>query len=251
MSSATQSRFARALLEEGQGVPAGVSAGNGSAPERRFAVHRVNVVGGWMGALASRFPATERIVGPAFFAGMARTFVGLHPPRSPVLLDYGDDLPGFIEQFGPAAGLPYLADVARLEAARGKAYHAADAAPLEPSVLAAVPVDRLASLTVTLHPAASILRSRHPVVTIWAMNAGEADLAPVEARAGEDALVARPGLEVTVRRLPPGAAAFLSGLGAGAPLGSAVDAGLAEAPDFDTAANIAGLFGAGLAVALR
>ena len=250
MSSA-QSRFARALLEGARAVPTGLKSGEGAAPERRFAVHRTNVAAGWTGGLASRFPATEMIVGPAFFAAMARSFAGLHPPRSPVLLDYGDDLPDFIDNFEPAAGLPYLADVARLEVARGRAYHAADAVPLDPAALAQVPPERLAGLTVTLHPAASILRSRYPIVTIWAMNAGEADLAPVEFRVGEDALVGRPELSVTVRRLPPGAAAFLSALGAGAPLGSALATAAAEAPDFDRAANIAGLFRAGLAIALR
>ena len=39
-------------------------------------------------------------------------------------------LPGFLESFEPARGLPYLGDVARLEWLRHAAYHAADQAPL-------------------------------------------------------------------------------------------------------------------------
>jgi hypothetical protein len=40
------------------------------------------------------------------------------------------DFPDFIEQFEPASSVPYLADVARLEMLRVRAFHAADADPL-------------------------------------------------------------------------------------------------------------------------
>ena len=39
-------------------------------------------------------------------------------------------------------------------------------------------------------------RSGYPVVTIWAMNSGERDLAPIENWSAEDALIVRPHLEV-------------------------------------------------------
>ncbi len=84
-------------------------------------------------ALRTKFPATERIVGEEFFRAMARVFVIAHPPRSKILHTYGDDFGDFIAAFEPAAELAYLADVARLEAARTRAYHAADATPLTPA----------------------------------------------------------------------------------------------------------------------
>lgn len=63
---------------------------------------------------------------------------------------------------------------------------------------------------------------------------------------GEDALVARPYLDVQVHRLPPGGAAFLLGLAAGRPLGDAAEAALSDDPDFDLSGNLAGLIGSGL-----
>ncbi len=63
---------------------------------------------------------------------------------------------------------------------------------------------------------------------------------------GEDALVARPYLEVEVRALPPGGAAFLLALASDRPLGEAAEAALADDPDFDLAGNLAGLIGSGL-----
>ena len=116
-----------------------------------------------MKALGTRFPATSRIVGEEFFNAMARVFVIAHPPRSPLLMTYGDDFPDFIADFEPAAELPYLADVARLEAARTRAYHAADAVLLDPAAVAAtIGQEALGAVRFALHPSAR--RSSAPAI---------------------------------------------------------------------------------------
>ncbi len=201
-------------------------------------------------ALRTQFPATESIVGDEFFAGMARVYIETQPPRSPILVTYGDGFPDFIANFAPAADVPYLADVARLEAARVRAYHAADVVPLDPARWQEIDPQALTSLHVALHPSVEIVRSAHPVVTIWAMNDGEAELAAIDDWAGEDAVVARPHLDVTVRKLPAGGAAFLAALVDGAALGDAAQAAASDHPEFDLAVNLAGLIGAGLATDL-
>src|SRR5262249_17494644 len=89
------------------------------------------------------------------------------------------------------------------------AYHAADAPPLSADALAAVPSDRLGDLVFTAHPAARIVRSAYPAVTIFAMNRVEGAVTPLQSNAAEDALITRPDMEVAVRLLPPGGAAFL------------------------------------------
>jgi hypothetical protein len=50
---------------------------------------------------------------------------------------------------------------------------------------------------------------------------------------------------VVVRHLPPGGAVFLARLMAGEPLGAAAASALSECPQFDLAANIAGMLDAG------
>jgi hypothetical protein len=245
-----QTHFAAALLDARTPVPAGVTAYTGDLPRKRFAVYRNNVVVGLIEALRTRFPAVERVVGPEFFAAMARVFVTEHPPRTPVMMWYGDAFPDFLERFPPAAELPYLADLAGLEAARTRAYHAADAAPLDPAGLAALGEAVLAASRITLHPSVEIIRSSHPIVTIWAMNTDAIPLGPIDPWRGEDALVMRPDLDVEVRALPPGGAAFLLALQAGQPLAAAAAAACADADGFDLTHNLAGLIGAGLAIDL-
>lgn len=246
MRPSFEQSVAQALLDRGGPVPQGIAARNGQSAARRFGVYRNNVVAGLVKAIEARFPAVEKIVGRDFFVAMARNFVVAQPPRSPVLATYGDELADFISTFEPARELPYLADVARVEAARTRAYHAADATPLGASQLEALGADALVGRRVDLHPSLAIVRSEHPVVTIWAMNSGELDLAPIENWSAEDALIARPHLDVEVRLLPPGGAVFLRALGDGRSLGEAAEAALAERSEFNLAINLAGLIGWGL-----
>jgi hypothetical protein len=250
MVATHQERFAEALLDPSRNIPIGLFSSSGAPPSRRFEVYRNNVARGLAQALAIRFPATESIVGKQFFAAMAREYGLSHPPNSPVLLDYGKELEDFVRSFPPAAELPYLPDIVKLENARMAAYHAADAAPLNPQVLTTLDPSRLEALKIALHPSFGLIRSAYPIVTIWAMNSGELPLAPIRDWLAEDAVIVRPHLTVLVRRLPAGGAAFLDALSKGQPLGAAVGIAQEDAIDFDLTANLVGLFTSGVVVAV-
>jgi hypothetical protein len=244
-----QSDFARAVRSPDWAVPHGVAAHNSDTPQERFAIYRNNVMVGLVSVLEARFPATRKIAGADFFKGAAKLFAATQPPRSPLMMFYGDAFPAFLADFEPARGVPYLAGVARLEAARTRAFHAVGAKPLTPAALSSATPDALADKRFILHPSVEIVVSDYPIVTIWAMNSGEIDLAPITDWRGEDALVSRPGFDVEVHRLPRGGKTFLQNLAARNPLGEAAAAALAGNPSFDLAANLAALF-AGLAIAM-
>lgn len=246
MLAALQDEFALALLDAERPVPDGVTSHTAHAPQRRFAVYRNNVVVSLVNALRTHFPATERIVGAEFFAAMARMFVTAHPPRSPMLMHYGDEFADFLETFEPVRELSYLPDLARLEAARTRAYHAADAVPLDARRLQSLSPETLWIARAMLHPSLEVVRSRHPIVTIWGMNSGELALGPVDMDVAEDALVARPALAVQVWSLPAGGSTLLAALAAGANFGAAVAQAEREAGIFDLAAVLAVLIGAGV-----
>jgi hypothetical protein len=237
--------FAPALLDPDRATPAAVTGPNGKAARKRYNVYRNNVTVSLINALAAVFPATMRITGADFFRAMARFHVRATPPTSPLLFEYGRDFPDFIEQYEHAQSMPWLADVARIERAWLDAYHAADAEPLRPQALASIPAERLADAVLTPHPATRIVRSPFPAVTIFVANRGDAT-GQIEANGPEDALLTRPASEVVVRRLPPGGAVFLLRLIAGEPLGAAAAAALADSPEFDLPANIAGMIEAGV-----
>lgn len=240
---AVEPGFAAALLDPARAAPGVVSGGN------RFSVYRNNVVVGLVEALADTYPAVRALVGDDFFRAASRDFVRACPPRSPVLIDYGGAFPGWIASFPPAAGVPYLGDVARLEWAWSRAFNAADAVPLDAGALAAVPPDSLPGIRLKLHPAAMVVVSRHPIVSLWAEATGREARSRIELGRAETALVARPRDTVEVRRVDMGAALFITGLGRGLPLGEAAGRAAVGA-DFDLASGIAELFSKSLVCGL-
>lgn len=238
--------FAAAVLDPDAPPPPGLTSHSGRAPVRRFEVYRNNVLSGLTRSLATRFAVCERIVGEEFFRAMATAFVRHSPPASAMLMLYGEGLAGFIESFGPAAGLPWLADVARLEFACGRAAHAADAAPLTGADIAAVPQAAWGALRLVLHPAAELLRSRWPIVTIYKMNRPGNEPVPVDFAIAEDALVTRPLYEIDVRALAGGDHEFLAAIARGGTLEDAMLAG-AAIDNFDTTRALVTLLTSGAA----
>ncbi len=242
--------LAPALLDPDRATPAVVAGPKSKAAAKRYNVYRNNVTVSLINALAAAFPATLRITGDDFFRGMARFYVRATPPNSPLLFDYGQDFPDFIEGYEYAQSVPWLADVARIERAWLDAYHAADVQSLLPHDVAAVPPEQLANTVLKPHPATRVIRSRFSAVTAFTASRSDGPARQIEAAEPEDALVTRPALEVEVRQLPPGGAIFLSSLIAGEALGAAASAAFAESPSFDLAANIRGLLEAGAFTAI-
>ena len=243
--------FAAALVDPERATPDGRTGPDGKAAVKRFGVYRNNVVVSLIDALAATFPAVQRIVGENFFRAMARVHALQSPPTSPLMAEYGREFPAFLETFEHVQGLPYLPDVARIERAWLDVYHAADAAPLDPAALGAVPPERLGDVRFVSHPASRVIRSGFAAVSITSMNRSDGEVSTIDVARSEDGLLTRPHLEVTLRGLPPGAAAFLLALMNGATLGEAAAAGAADHPDFDLSANIGGVLEAGAFTAIE
>ncbi|MBB5576124.1 MULTISPECIES: DNA-binding domain-containing protein [Rhizobium] len=231
------SSFSKPLLDPEQQTPASVVGPHGKAADKRYNVYRNNVTVSLIEALAAIFPATQRITGPDFFRAMARFHIRETPPTSPLLFEYGHDFPAFIDAYEYAQSMPWLGDVARLERAWLDAYHATDCPVISADDLACVASGALPELRFRVHPATRILSSRFPAVMIFAANRGSDPVERIEHIVPEDALITRPELEVVVRLLPPGGAAFLLCLADGGALGAAA----ATALDVNSAFDLAGM----------
>tara|TARA_R110001599_G_scaffold351965_1_gene585321 strand:+ start:10021 stop:10779 length:759 start_codon:yes stop_codon:yes gene_type:complete len=230
-----QQTFFDALLDPERPPPGELTSWNNSDVTPRFAVYRNNVVVSLIGALADTYPVTQQLVGEAFFHAMARIFVSAEPPKSRILAFYGDAFPNFIEHFPPAASVPYLSDVARLEMLRVHAFHAADATelPLDAIAQALTKTDDLSDVIIGLHPSLRLLQSKYAVVSLWAAHQGIADISTVDPWACENALVIRPQLDVEVISLHSAAANFVGCLMQGVNLGFADEQMVAAHTEFD------------------
>lgn len=250
---ASQTGFAAALLDPDLPYPPGLRAWNGSDPGRRFAVYRNNVVSSLIDALADTFAVTQQLVGIEFFRAMAGVFVRQSPPRSRILALYGDAFAGFIADFAPAAALPYLADVARLEFARTLACHAGDAEAIADDALAQALADpeALAGLRFEWHPSLQVIASPHAVVSLWAAHQTDGEVGAVAIDHPEQALVLRDCLEVLVLPVDRASAAFVERTLNGAAFGSAAAEAAAADPAFDLGAALALMMRHRALVALR
>ncbi|MCV2865461.1 DUF2063 domain-containing protein [Albidovulum sediminicola] len=228
----TQSEFRAALLDPEGPLPAGLTDPEGRPAPKRFNVYRNNVTVSLTEALRQAFPVVRALVGEEFFTAMAQVHLRAHPPRSPLLMFYGEDMPAFLEGFAPVRHLGYLPDVARLELALRQSYHAAEAPPMPSELFGALGPDRLMRARIVFVPAVRLIRSRWPVHAIWAANArGEA---PPTAATPQDTLITRPSYDPEPVLLPPGAGNFVAALLAGARLGEAIEQG----PEFDLTATL-------------
>ncbi|MBN2629110.1 MAG: putative DNA-binding domain-containing protein [Rhodobacteraceae bacterium] len=213
-------------------LPPGLTAKAPDEVTRRFAVYRNNVAVSLAAGLSRRFPVIERLVGPEFFAAMGQIYLQRHRPKSPVLHEWGDSFPGFLAAFPPLAAYPYMADVARIEVARGRAYHAADADPIATDHLLAAAADP-GRARLGLHPSVQVLPLAHPAVSIWAANQPGAKTEPMSADP-EIALVLRDTrFDVPVAALGPGDAALIVALQQGQTLLTAAQAAAEIAPEHD------------------
>jgi len=171
-----QASFVEALLNPTLPPPCGFHP-------RRFSVYRNNVMFALIEALGERFPVCRRLVGDECFDATAALFARASPPRSPVMQEYGEGFPEFLEALPPLADFAYLGDVGRFELALGRAYHAPDATPLAPTALAKLSPETLDRCVLMLHPSVELMASSHPVLSIWRAHQDDAPIAPIIRRA--------------------------------------------------------------------
>ena len=234
--SVSQSTFAAALLDASAPIPTGLSDAHARAAGRRFNVYRNNVVVSLTEALHTAFPATASLLGKANMDGLAGQFARQHPPASPLLMFYGDGFPDFLAQVPQLEKMGYLPDLARLELAMRQSYHAADATPIDPQILAGLAPDDLLDTRAGLAPAVRIVPSLWPIHDVWRV-ATQAD-APKPRAIAQDILITRPEFDPIPTVLPKGGAIWIQAIQTQMSIGQAVDHTTRQVSDFDLGATL-------------
>jgi hypothetical protein len=216
----TQAAFQAAILDPSAAVPDGVINPDGAPAKKRFDVYRNNVAVSLSDALEAAFPVVRKLVGDEFFRAMAGVYLRKHPPKSPLMMFYGDAMPQFLGRFGPAKSIAYLPDIARLELGLRHAYHAADATPVDAHALTALTPEALMGARLRIAPATLTLTSDYPVHAIYRANT-QTD-APKPVMRAEAVLITRQAFDPELHPINAAAAGCVSALQKGQSLGQAM-----------------------------
>lgn len=231
----SQDILTKAILTPKTDPPQGLSDGQGRSASKRFDVYRNNVAVSLTEALVTAFPTVHSLVGDQFFRAMAGVFLRQHPPTSPLMMFYGEEMPDFLTDFEPAQSLSYLPDAARVDLALRRAYHAADVPAMAPESFN-VPPEEIMAARFEVSPAVQVIQSAFPIHGIWRLARG----GPKPPADAQDLLISRPAFDPMVDLLPKNAATFLLALIDGASTSDALDtSGLDPAAGFGPTLTLA------------
>jgi hypothetical protein len=219
-----------------------------------FSVYRNTVLTGCIDALQASYPTVRQLVGDDWFRAAAAVYARAHPPRDGRLVDYGRGFDGFLTTFAPAAELPYLAAVARLDRCWTECHLAADTAALHRDWLARQAPAALAATRLRPHPAARwAWCDAHPAYALWQSHRNGAQVPASLAWEGDGGLLTRPRAEVIWRPISRAAVAFLDACAQGLALEAAATLALEAAPTAgpaDFAALLGSLLDAGALITI-
>lgn len=190
-------------------------------------------------ALVATYPLVEAIVGSDFLAATARAYVRQVPSRSGDLNRYGEDFDRFLACYAPAASLPYLPDVARLEWRIQQVHMAPLAREVDLTGLSRLSSGDWSDLRFQLDPGHQLLASSWPLARIWEVNQPDyrGDFT-VDFEQVETVLIQRQAQGVRVSALAAGEYDFLAMLNQGRTLMDAVDCAAGQHAEFDLGAAL-------------
>ena len=222
-------------------APAVLAGWTGGGPRlpRGLQVYQANAGALAERALAAAYPVTLQLLGAEPFAQLARALWRQQPPTQGDVATWGAGLAQFLADAEDSGVEPCLPDVARLEWAVHAAAGAADVQS-PPGALDRLADTDPATLWLRPRPGTALLRSPHPVASIWFAHQTQAAATAdrfAEVRAAfargqaESALVWRQGWQVRVAALDADDAAFTHALLQGQTLGAALS-GRSDRPGF-------------------
>ncbi|QJD98869.1 DUF692 family protein [Massilia forsythiae] len=249
--AALQQAFGAALLDSAQDAVLAPWLKGDANLQRRLGIYRGNLNANWRRALSCAYPVLRQLVGDAFFDALAPLAGRAQPSLDPDLNRFGAGLGDFLDTFAPAASLPYLPDMARLEWLVHESFHAPDApgkesAPDAAAVLAGLDPQGFEDSRAILHPSLRLHASDWATAPLWLAHQPDGPGFPQAMRAPSRALVMRARFQVEVTPVPAAAYAALQQLEAGNSFGAALDAAFALDEEFDVGGHLGDWLGRGV-----
>jgi hypothetical protein len=176
-------------------------------------------------ALAEAYPALRHVLGGETFAAMVGRYLPAVPAGIYNLNDVGAPLPAWLATDDVARAVPFAPDLARLELAVQRAFHATLLPPVDATPLASWTPDDWDRAVVRFQAGVAPVRSAWPIHDVWQARTQPRDtIGVVLEDRPQDLIVARAGFGVAVTVTAADEAMLLERLLAGERLGSALAA---------------------------
>jgi hypothetical protein len=175
-------------------------------------------------AVEEVYPALKHVIGSSAFASLVTRYLPHVPEGVYNLNDVGAALPSFLARDEVARELPFLPDLARLEHAVHRAFHATERSSLPLTIFSDWTLEEWSSAMLEFQPSVALVSSAWPICDIW--NARETPIEQIdialEARP-QHVLVGRPSGLVQCWVVDADEADALESMRGGATLGQAVE----------------------------
>jgi hypothetical protein len=171
-------------------------------------------------AVEESFPAVTHVIGHRATHGLIERYVAALTRHTYNLNDVGAELPSFLRNDPLTDRFPFLADLAALEWAVARAFHAYDQTPLDPAPLAAWTDEQWQEAILQFQPSVALVGSPWPIRELWEARATPTEAINIDLRDRPDhVLVRRAGFGVHCESLRDDEAEALTALLAGKTLG--------------------------------
>jgi hypothetical protein len=214
-------RALTAHIVAGDGPPleAWIRVPEGAAPAARIAVYTEGYPARVTEALRESYPALANILGEGSLAGLSERYRGVLRDEPTNLNDVGAGLPCFLRTDRLTEQLAFLPELAELEWAVTRSFHAAAGDPFDPIDCKDWSIEDWQRAQIRFQPGLALLRSRWPLSALHATRNQDRDEIDVDLeQGGECVLVFRRGFEVAVEAVEPREADAVEAFRAGASL---------------------------------
>lgn len=158
--------------------------------------------------LGANYPQLQAVLGGEAFAALAHEYIEAHPSMHFSIRWFGSELESHLRETRPTQS--WFAELVQWEWALTNAFDAADATPIEATVLAGIEPERWWTLRFDLHPSLHVLALSTNASAIYKAMANETDPPePVELDAVQHWLLWRRDLTTHFRSAPAGEARAL------------------------------------------
>jgi hypothetical protein len=214
-----QQALQRTILEDGR-----LDRPDTFAYPERLSVYADGYVARLHEALQESYELVYRVVGEERSDSLIYDYVHDSRPTSYNITNAGSRFAPFLERHPAGKLFPFLPDLARLEWAIVRAFHAKQETPFDPSQISSLSPERWETLRFTFQPAAAVISSAWPIYDLWKARKKpdeEFQIPKAQEHRPCDILIYRSSFDVLTLEISREEAALLRFLMEGATLGEA------------------------------